>query len=85
MRAAAITALTGPDAVVVQEWAEPAPRSSQVLVDIEYAGVAFPDVLHTRGAYCAFRSLHRFRRGVTLADEIGQRVRRTREGLACIL
>jgi NADPH2:quinone reductase len=51
VRVAAITALTGPDAVVVQEWAEPAPKSSQVLLDVEYAGVAFPDVLHTRGAY----------------------------------
>jgi NADPH2:quinone reductase len=51
VRVAAITALTGPDAVVVQEWAEPAPMSSQVLVDIVYAGVSFPDVLHTRGEY----------------------------------
>lgn len=51
MRVAAITALAGPGAVVLQEWAEPAPKSSQVLIDVEYAGVAFPDVLHTRGAY----------------------------------
>jgi NADPH:quinone reductase len=51
VRVAAITALTGPDAVVVQEWPEPAPTSGQVLLDVEYAGVAFPDVLHTRGAY----------------------------------
>jgi NADPH2:quinone reductase len=51
VRAAAITALTGPDAVEVQEWPEPVPRSDQVLVDVEYAGVVFPDVLHTRGEY----------------------------------
>jgi NADPH:quinone reductase len=51
MRAAVITALTGPDAVAIQERPEPAPASGQVLVDVEYAGVAFPDVLHTRGEY----------------------------------
>jgi NADPH2:quinone reductase len=49
VRVAAITALTGPDAIVVQQWAEP--TSSQVLLDVEYAGVGFPDVLHTRGGY----------------------------------
>jgi NADPH2:quinone reductase len=46
-----ITALTGPDAVAIQERPEPAPTSGQVLVDVHYAGVAFPDVLHTRGEY----------------------------------
>jgi NADPH:quinone reductase len=51
MRAAVITALSGPDAVEVQERPEPAPKSHQVLVDVEYAGVTFPDVLHTRGQY----------------------------------
>src|SRR3954451_9126790 len=51
MRAAVITALTGPEAVEVQERPEPAPEAHQVLVDVEYAGVTFPDVLHTRGEY----------------------------------
>jgi NADPH2:quinone reductase len=51
MRAAVITALDGPGAVKVQEQPEPVPRSQQVLVDVEYAGVTFPDVLHTRGEY----------------------------------
>ena len=51
MRAAVITALTGPDAVRVQERPGPAPAPDQVLVDVRYAGVAFPDVLHTRGEY----------------------------------
>jgi NADPH:quinone reductase len=51
MRAAVITALTGPDAVRVQEVPEPVPGPDQVLVDVEYAGVAFPDVLQTRGLY----------------------------------
>ena len=51
MRAAVITALTGPDAVQVQERPEPPPEPHQVLVDVEYAGVNFPDVLQTRGQY----------------------------------
>jgi NADPH2:quinone reductase len=51
MRAAVITALTGPDAVEVQERPEPAPAPDQVLVDVQFAGVSFPDVLHTRGGY----------------------------------
>jgi NADPH2:quinone reductase len=51
MRAAAITALTGPDAVEVQQWREPTPTASQVLVDVEYSGVVFPDALQTRGEY----------------------------------
>jgi NADPH2:quinone reductase len=51
MRAAVITALTGPDGVEVRERPEPVPGPHQVLVDVEYAGVTFPDVLHTRGEY----------------------------------
>src|ERR1700722_4967243 len=51
MRAATITALTGPEAVEVHEWPEPAPTASQVLIDVEYSGVVFPDVLQTRGEY----------------------------------
>ncbi len=51
MRAAVITALTGPDAVEIQEVPEPIPEQHHVLIDVEYAGVVFPDVLHTRGEY----------------------------------
>jgi NADPH:quinone reductase len=51
MRAAVVTALTGPDAVEVQEVDEPRTAEHQVFVDIEYAGVVFPDVLQTRGEY----------------------------------
>ena len=49
MRAAVITALTGPDAVEVRDVPDPLPRPGQVLLDVEFAGVAFPDVLQTRG------------------------------------
>ena len=51
MRAAVVTALAGPDAVVLREVPEPLPVRDQVLVDVEYAGVAFPDVLRSRGEY----------------------------------
>jgi NADPH:quinone reductase len=51
VRAAVITALTGPDAVEIQDVPEPTPTQDQVLVDVEYAGVVFPDVLQTRGEY----------------------------------
>lgn len=51
MRAAMITALEGPGAVELREVAEPAAGERQVLIDVEYAGVTFPDVLRTRGEY----------------------------------
>jgi NADPH:quinone reductase len=51
VRAAVITALTGPDAIEIREVPEPTPERDQVLVDVEYAGVVFPDVLQTRGEY----------------------------------
>lgn len=51
MRAAVIETLDGPDAVVVRDVAEPVPEHEQVLVDVAYAGVVYPDVLQTRGEY----------------------------------
>jgi NADPH2:quinone reductase len=46
-----ITVLTGPDHVRVADVPEPVPRPGKVLVDVESAGVVFPDVLQTRGEY----------------------------------
>ena len=57
MRAAQVTSLDGPSAVALAELPEPAEPShpqtpgSGVLVDVHAAGVAFPDVLLTRGQY----------------------------------
>jgi NADPH:quinone reductase len=51
MRAAVINAMTGPRAVEVLDVPEPEAASGQVLVDVHYAGVVFPDVLNTRGEY----------------------------------
>jgi len=51
MRAARITKLEGPDAIEVQEVDDPRPRKGQVVVDVEFAGVNFPDLLMSRGMY----------------------------------
>jgi NADPH2:quinone reductase len=51
VRAAVITALTGPDAVRILDVPEPEPAPGQVRIDVHCAGVAFPDVLQTRGRY----------------------------------
>ena len=51
MRAAVVTVLAGPDGVVVREVPTPTPGPAQVLIDVEYAGISFPDVLQTRGQY----------------------------------
>ena len=51
MRAAVITALTGPDAIEIQDVPEPEPAPGRVRIDVHYAGVVFPDVLQTRGEY----------------------------------
>jgi len=51
MRAALITSFAGPDAVTVQDVAEPVRAEGEVVIDVEYAGVSFPDVLQTRGEY----------------------------------
>jgi NADPH:quinone reductase len=51
MRAAVITTLAGPAGVEVREMPEPSPSSGDVLIDVVYAGVSFPDLLQTRGEY----------------------------------
>ena len=51
MRAAQITRLDGPAALEIVDVAEPVAAPDQVLIDVEVAGVSFPEVLQTRGAY----------------------------------
>jgi NADPH2:quinone reductase len=57
VRAAQVTSLDGPAAVVVADVPEPAEPShpqtpgSGVVIDVHAAGVAFPDLLLTRGEY----------------------------------
>ncbi|HVH22694.1 MAG TPA: NADPH:quinone oxidoreductase family protein [Pseudonocardia sp.] len=50
MRAAQITTLDGPSSVRVVEIDEP-PAGDKVLIDVHVAGVAYPEVLQTRGLY----------------------------------
>ena len=51
MRAAVITALNGPDGVVIRDEPEPEAAAGRVRIDVHSAGVVFPDVLQTRGGY----------------------------------
>jgi NADPH:quinone reductase len=51
MRAAIVTAFTGHEGIRIGEVPEPVPGAGQVLVDVERAGVLFPDVLLARGEY----------------------------------
>lgn len=46
-----IRTLTGPNAVEIQEVAAPQATAREILIDVAYAGVVFPDVLQTRGEY----------------------------------
>ncbi len=50
MRAVHVTSLDGPAAVRVQDADVPG-TPAQVVIDVHYAGVTFPDVLLTRGQY----------------------------------
>ena len=50
MRALRVTALDGPDALELGDAPEPE-AGEAVLIDVEAAGVAFPDLLLTRGEY----------------------------------
>jgi NADPH2:quinone reductase len=51
VRALQITELTGPAGLKAVDIPAPEPDGNGVLIDVEAAGVAFPDVLMTRGLY----------------------------------
>jgi NADPH:quinone reductase len=51
VRGAVISRFDGPGAVELRELPEPRPAGNQLVVEVAYAGVSFPDVLHTRGQY----------------------------------
>ena len=50
MRAIQITSLDGPDAVELRDVAAPS-GADKVVIDVKAAGVAFPELLQTRGRY----------------------------------
>ena len=51
MQAARITTLTGPEAIEVGEVEDARAAPGQVLIDVAYAGVTYPEVLLSRGEY----------------------------------
>jgi NADPH2:quinone reductase len=51
VRAVQIQTLDGPDALAVVDVPEPEAGPGQVVVDVEVAGVSFPEVLQSRGQY----------------------------------
>ncbi|GAA3523767.1 NADPH:quinone oxidoreductase family protein [Aeromicrobium panaciterrae] len=51
MKAVQITTLDGPTALEVNELPSPQPGDDQVLIRVRAAGVAFPEVLQSRGLY----------------------------------
>jgi NADPH2:quinone reductase len=51
MLAIQITSLDGPEAVQLLDVPEPTPADGQVLIRVRAAGVAFPEVLQSRGLY----------------------------------
>ncbi|GGK50096.1 NADPH:quinone oxidoreductase family protein [Nocardia camponoti] len=51
MRAAQVSRLDGPSAIEIVDVAEPTAYPGGVLIDVHAAGIAFPDVLMTRGHY----------------------------------
>src|SRR5437660_2630916 len=51
MKALVITRLAGPDALVVQDVPEPAPKAGQTLVRVAAGGMNFADLMTTTGGY----------------------------------
>ena len=51
MRAIRVATLTGPDDVEFAEVDRPTPGQGEVLIEVAYAGVTFPELLQTRGMY----------------------------------
>lgn len=51
MRAAVVETFDGPSAVNVTSVDALTPEPGEVLIDVHYAGVSYPDLLHTRGLH----------------------------------
>jgi NADPH2:quinone reductase len=51
MKALVLTNLSGPDALAIQDVAEPAERAGQALVRVSAGGLNFADIMTTRGGY----------------------------------
>jgi NADPH:quinone reductase len=51
MKALVLTGLSGPDALAIQEVAEPTPKTGQTVVRVAAGGLNFADVMTTKGGY----------------------------------
>ncbi|MCX4097843.1 NADPH:quinone oxidoreductase family protein [Nocardia sp. alder85J] len=51
MRAAQVSKLEGPESIEIVDIPEPEPTADGIVIDVHAAGVAFPDVLMSRGLY----------------------------------
>lgn len=51
MRAARVATLTGPTDIEIATVPDPDPAQGQVLIEVHYAGVTYPEVLLSRGEY----------------------------------
>lgn len=51
MRAVRLEKLEGPESLVAADIEAPAPTAEEILIDVHWAGVSFPDVLQSRGKY----------------------------------
>lgn len=69
MKAIQITSLEGPEAVELLDVSEPTPAGDQVLIAVKAAGVAFPEVLQSRGQYQMKPDLP-FTPGAEIAGEV---------------
>ena len=77
-----VSSLDGPDGIEIRELPDPEPRKGQVVVEVQAAGVNFPDILMTRGMY-QHRPPVPFAPGAELAgvvSSVGEGVKRTRIG-----
>jgi NADPH2:quinone reductase len=69
MKAIQITSLDGPSAVELRDVPSPTPGPDQVLIRVRAAGVAFPEVLQSRGLYQMKPDLP-FTPGAEIAGEV---------------
>ncbi len=69
MRAVQVVTLTGPTDIEVREVSAPAPTAHDVLVEVHSVGVAFPDLLLSRGEY-QFKPEPPFTLGVDFAGVV---------------
>jgi len=51
MKALILSRLSGPDALAIQDFAEPTPKAGQTLVQVHAGGLNFADVMTTKGGY----------------------------------